>query len=209
MTEASAKSRDRARTAGVILAAAREQLAEAGFQDFGVNTVARRAGCDKQLIYRYFGGLEGLVDAIGLELANWVDDSIPPDPGHPPTDYCGLMQQMILAFLTAFRANKLVQKIAAWELAEPSPLAARLSAARATALAGWMARRRAGFTPPPGVDAPAINALMIAAVQHIVLSAENSGAFAGVPLRTEADWDRIRAIIVGIVASQYAAPPVG
>ena len=31
----------------------------------------RRAGCDKQLIYRYYGGMDGLVDAIGGELARW------------------------------------------------------------------------------------------------------------------------------------------
>lgn len=34
-----------------------------GFSKLGVNKIAREAGCDKVLIYRYFGGLEGLVTA--------------------------------------------------------------------------------------------------------------------------------------------------
>jgi AcrR family transcriptional regulator len=197
------KSRDRARTEAAILAAARDQLAEGGFQGFGVNTVARRAGCDKQLIYRYFGGLEGLVDAIGLELATWVDDSLSPDTRLPPQTYRDLMERLILAFLDAFRANQLVQKITAWEVAEPSPLAARLAQARAVALGAWMARQRAGLEPPPGVDAPAVNALLIAAVQHLVLSATTTGGFAGVSLQTEAEWGRIRTAILHIIDGFY------
>lgn len=198
------KVRDRERTKSGILAAAREQLAEGGFKDFGVNTIARRAGCDKQLIYRYFGGLEGLVDEIGQELATWIDDSIATDAYQEPVDYRMLTEQLILAFLEAFRGNLLVQKITAWEIAEPSPLAARLSAARSAALAGWVARKRRQLAPPQGVDAPAVNGLLIAAVQHIVLSATNTGGFAGITLSTEADWDRIRAVLVGIINCHYA-----
>lgn len=34
-----------------------------GFSKLGINKIARTAGCDKVLIYRYFGGLEGLLTA--------------------------------------------------------------------------------------------------------------------------------------------------
>ena len=40
-------------------------IAQVGFQSLGVNQVAREAGVDKKLIYRYFGGLRGLVAAYG------------------------------------------------------------------------------------------------------------------------------------------------
>lgn len=203
-----AKPRDRGRTKAAILSAARDQLAEGGFQAFGVNTVARRAGCDKQLIYRYFGGLDGLVEAIGLELATWVDDSVAFNSRKPPADYRALSETLIMAFLDAFRSNVLVQKITAWEVAEPSPLAAKLAAARARALAGWIARTRGDLAPPAGVDAPAVNALLIAAVQHIVLSATNTGGFAGMPLASEADWDRIRSVLLAIIDFHYG-PPAG
>jgi AcrR family transcriptional regulator len=190
----------------VILAAARDQLAEGGFQAFGVNTVARRAGCDKQLIYRYYGGLEGLVDAIGRDLANWVDESLKPDGRVPPQSYRELMQRLLLAFIEALRSNLLVQKIAAWEIAEPSPLVARLAAARSMALASWLARQRGALEPPAGVDAPAINAFLIAAAQHLVLSSTSSGAFAGVPLQTESDWSRITNVITKMIDDSYGQP---
>lgn len=198
------KGRDRARTQAAIVAAARDVLAEAGFQGFGVNAVARAAGCDKQLIYRYFGGLEGLVDAIGADLATWLEDSLAAPAQAPPATYGELSERLILGFLEALRANVLVQKIAAWEIADPSPLVARLTAARGAAMIRWMAGVRGELTPPPGLDAPALNLFLIAAVQQLVLSSSAVGAFSGVPLRTDADWARVRAAALHIIRAVYA-----
>jgi AcrR family transcriptional regulator len=200
-----AKSRDRARTEAAIVAAAREVLAGEGFQGLGVNAVARRAGCDKQLIYRYFGGLDGLVDAIGADLAAWLDERLADPDAAPPQSYAELAERLALRFLDALRANVLVQRIAAWEIAAPSPLLARLTAARGAALGRWMARARGDLAPPPGVDAPAVNALVVAAVQQLALAAAAAGSFSGLPLQSEADWDRVRAAVRTLVRGAYGA----
>ena len=197
------KSRDRARTETSILAAAREVLAASGFQGLGINAVARRAGCDKQLIYRYFGGLDGLVDAIGLGLADWLEDRLG-DTGEPlPTTYAELTERMVLGFLDALIADRLVQRIAAWEIADASPLVTRLTAARSAALIRWVARERGNLNPPPGRDAAAINAVLIGAVQQLALSGAVAGEFSGLALRTEADWVRVRAALITIVRAVY------
>lgn len=203
MTE-TPRSRDRAKTEEAIVAAARQTLAEDGFQGFGVNAVARRAGCDKQLIYRYFGGLDGLVDALGADIASWIETSLA-DAGAPPTTYAELAERLILGFLDALRANPLVQRIAAWETAAPSPLVDRLTAARGMAMGRWMAKMRGDLIPPDGLDAPALNVFLIAAVQQMVLSGAAAGSFSGVPLASEADWDRIRAAARLIVRRVYSA----
>jgi AcrR family transcriptional regulator len=197
------RARDRVRTEAAIVAAARDVLAESGFQGFGINAVARRAGCDKQLIYRYFGGLDGLVDAIGLELASWLEDSLATQALAPAASYRALAERLILGFLDALRANQLVQRIVAWEIADPSPLVARLTQARGAALGAWFARARGTLQAPNGLDGPAINTLLIAAVQQLVLSATASGSFAGVELKTEADWDRVRAAALALVRGVY------
>lgn len=57
--------RNRQQTEKRIVDAAISLLAEEGFQSFGVNAVAARAGVDKVLIYRYFSGLDGLLAFIG------------------------------------------------------------------------------------------------------------------------------------------------
>jgi AcrR family transcriptional regulator len=200
------RQRDRARTEAVILAAARDVLAEAGFQGFGVNAVARRAGCDKQLIYRYFGGLDGLIDAIGGQLATWLSDRLAAEAA-PPASYRELAERLILGFLDALRADVLVQKIVAWELADPSPLVSRLAAARGAALNNWFLAQRGSLVPPAGLDAPALNTLLIAAVQQLVLSASATGAFAGVPLTSDADWQRIRAALLVLIRGAYGTAP--
>lgn len=195
------RSRDRAKTQAAIVAAARDVLAREGFQGLGINAVARAAGCDKQLIYRYFGGLEGLVDAIGADFATWLEDSL--GPATPAATYGELSERLILGFLEALRDNVLVQRIAAWEIADPSPLVARLTAARGAAMMAWMARTRGDLTPPAGLDAPALNMFLIAGVQQLVLSSSAVGGFSGVPLKTDADWDRVRAAAVRIIRAVY------
>lgn len=198
-----APARDRARTEAAIVAAAREVLAEEGFQGFGVNAVARRAGCDKQLIYRYFGGLEGLVDALGADLAARIEAALEAGDAAAPSSYAELAERLILGFLAALRADVLVQRIAAWEIAGPSPLVDRLTVARGLAMGRWMGRMRGDLSPPEGLDAPALNIFLIAAVQQLVLSASAAGAFSGVPLRSEADWDRVKAAALLIVRRVY------
>ena len=48
-------------------------LARQGFRSVKVNVVAREAGVDKVLIYRYFGGLPGLVAAFAHSGDFWPD----------------------------------------------------------------------------------------------------------------------------------------
>lgn len=197
------RGKDRARTQEAILAAARQVLAESGFPGFGINAVARQAGCDKQLIYRYFGGLDGLVEAIGDDLAAWVAKSLALSDETRPLNYGQMVEQLMLGFLASFRSDPLVQKIAAWEIAEASPLVQKLSQARGRALAQWIASQRGDLVPPEGVDAAAVNAILIAALQHLVLSGSAMGHFGGVALNDEEDWARIQATIVAMIRAVY------
>lgn len=198
------RTRDREATERAILAAAKQVLSASGFQGFGVNAVARAAGCDKQLVYRYFGGMDGLVDAIGADMAVWWRESLAGAQWQaPPSSYGELVERLLLGMLEALRGDALMQKIIAWELAAASPQVERLSAARSRGMTAWVAEARGNLAAPHGVDAPAINALLIAAVQHLVLSAASSGRFAGSSLSTEPEWDRMRAAIRALIFSVY------
>ena len=70
--------RSRLQTEKRILDAVSTILLERGFQTIGINEVARQAGCDKVLIYRYFGGLEELLLAFAETTNLWweVDEII-------------------------------------------------------------------------------------------------------------------------------------
>lgn len=198
-----ARGRDREATEQLILAAAKEVLAEAGFAGFGVNAIARRAGCDKQLIYRYYRGLDGLADAIGADLATTLSEELKPLSTPAPRTYGELMRRLALGLLDLLRRDRLMQQINAWEAASPSPLVKRLIAARAKPMAMWMSEMRGTLKPPSGVDAPAVNAIIVAAVQQIVVSATANGEFSGMPLREDADWTRLGEALTALVTSVY------
>lgn len=202
-TPPTTRNRDREATEQLILTAAKEVLAEEGFANFGVNAIARRAGCDKQLIYRYYGGLDGLADAIGADLAATLSEELKPLSTPAPRTYGELMRRLALGLLELLRRDRLMQQINAWEAASPSPLVKRLIAARAKRMGLWMFEMRGALQPPPNVDAPAINAIIVAAVQQLVVSAANNSEFSGLPLREEAHWARLSEAISKLVGAVY------
>jgi AcrR family transcriptional regulator len=54
-------TRSRLQTEQRILDAVGRLLLEQGYPAVGINAIARQAGCDKVLIYRYFGGFDELL----------------------------------------------------------------------------------------------------------------------------------------------------
>ncbi len=196
--------RDRSATSARILKAATELLAEGGFQNFGVNAVARRAGCDKQLIYRYFGGMDGLVDAIGAELARWIEEKMPVggNTGFMLT-YGDLVEHMMTLFMQALRDDPLTRRIIAWEVSDNSPQVRRLSESRSRALGLWIEKVRGAMRPPKGVDHFALNAMLLAAVQHVVLAGATAGRFAGLELAADKDWERVEQAVKRLVRGVY------
>lgn len=205
MTELmTATARDRGATSARILKAAAELLAEEGFQNFGVNAVARRAGCDKQLIYRYYGGMDGLVDAIGADLARWIQEKMPVESGQGfMLTYGDLIEHMMMLFMRALREDPLTRRIIAWEVSDNSPQVRRLSEARSKALGQWIEKVRGAMPPPKGVDHFALNAMLIAAIQHVVLAGATAQRFAGLELVTDKDWDRVVQAVKKLVRGVY------
>lgn len=205
MTEAgTVATRDRGATSARILRAAIELLAEKGFQNFGVNAVARRAGCDKQLIYRYHGGMDGLVEAMGVDLARWIEQKMPIESGQGfMLTYGDLIEHMMMLFMRALRDDPLTRRIIAWEVSENSPQVRRLSEARSKALGLWIEKVRGKMPPPKGIDHQAINALLLASVQHVVLAGISSQRFAGLELGSDKEWDRISQAVRKLVRGVY------
>ncbi|ESQ90628.1 hypothetical protein ABAC460_09065 [Asticcacaulis sp. AC460] len=192
------RTRNREATHAALLEAAKVTLAEQGFQNFGVNAVARQAGCDKQLIYRYFGGLDGLLEAMGGDVATWLGA---PPVAVPGATYGEWAANLADAYLTALRANPLLQKLILWELSAAPGTLAPLTQARSRAMMQWVMAARGELVMPP--DAGLINAVLIAAIQQFVLSAAVSGNFSGLPLRDDTDWNRLRTGLRQLIRRLY------
>ncbi len=198
------RGRDRPATERRILEAAQAILTEEGPSGFGVNAVARAAGVDKQLIYRYFGGFEGLLGALGERLAQWWQDRLLEGaPATPPESYGDLIEMLARRLIRIMRTEPLALQCALWELSDTSGAVAALAAARSQALGAWMARTRGTLQPPPDVDAPAINAMIVSGVSYIVLANRTSGNVVGLATDDEATWIRIESAVRLLVQRAY------
>lgn len=203
-TKPAGRSRDAAATTQHIAATAVKLLTEKGFTGLGVNAVAAAAGVDKQLIYYYFGGIDGLVRHLGSELSLWLGAPLEPVTGEP---YAHASNRLLMEYISALRKNKLVLRLLAWELVEPSEVLTELEATRSAAMVGWVTALRMAAQPAPKeVDAPAINALLLAGLHYLALREQSVGTFAGMDIRSDEGHARISKAVALITGCVYQSP---
>jgi AcrR family transcriptional regulator len=178
----------RERTERQILDALQAQIAEAGMAGVGINAVAKRAGVSKELIYRYFDGMPGLLLAWMQEQDFWTsqrgmlldDESSQKAPS-------ALVLRMLQAQIDALAGNETLREVRRWELMERNDVSARLAERRERAARGFIDRID-GLTNE--MDVPAVVSVMLAGVLYLMLRAKTESEFLGVPLRTDEGWQR-------------------
>jgi AcrR family transcriptional regulator len=191
------KPRDRAATEQRIVAAVGEVLSRDGFAGIGVNAIAKQAGVDKVLIYRYFGGLPELLKAYGQSGAFWP--SVQGLLGDNPQAVLSLPAAQRYArffehFIDELRARPLTLEILAQEVIARNELTAILEEERerwgqeASQVLGGEAMART-----PG--APGITLLLIAGVQYLLVRARKIRTFGGIDLRSDEGWAALKASI--------------
>ena len=191
-------TRNRDETRQRILDAALEELVQEGFGGFGINTIARRAGCDKKLIYRYFDGLEGLISAMGTAAAEGLERALEPHLVPSPQNYAELMQRLALALFDHLSEDALYRQIKLMEVTAPPAVTADFRKARGRALGAWVAAARGDLAPPVGLDVAALNATLIATVEGLTIL----GA-AGLDPADPATRPRLRASLITMIDAAY------
>jgi len=192
------RQRDRAETEQRILAAVGETLAENGFRALGVNAVAHRAGVDKVLIYRYFGGLPELLAAYAEKGEFWyrIEDILGPKLPPPKFDTpAGWMELAFRRHIAWLRARPVTLEIMAWETIETNELTQALSEVREARGLAIMERLAARFDLAVKADLAALVALFAAGTNYLLIRARGVRYFQGVDLHGKAGWDRLVAAI--------------
>jgi AcrR family transcriptional regulator len=192
-------------TARSLQDAALRILARDGFSALGPNAIAAEAGCDKKLIYRYFGGLDGLLEALGADLSLWLAG--PPPTAPDSAEYGTRIGALLFAYAAGLRQDAALQKLLAAELVADAPALRQIDAARNRAFGAWIGQMVAGSAPPEGVDAPAINAVLLAALHYLTLIGGTLGSFAGVEVASPEGRARIDAALRLLLDRAYAAAP--
>ena len=201
-------ARDKAETKARILTAVGKLLAESGFKQLGVNAIAREAGVDKVLIYRYFENLPSLLQAFGQEGDYWLTAEAL--IGDEQTAGAESLDEWMVLLLTRFRQDlqqrPITQEILRWELLEGNELTRSLAQVRDRMATESLDFLEQTCSFPPGKDLPAISAVLIAGIVYLVLRAKVSPTFLGIDLTTPAGWQRLEAAIASLVQATVAPP---
>lgn len=192
------RPRDRQATRERVLEAVGRLLAREGFGGLGVNAVAREAGVDKVLIYRYFGGLEALLEAWGRTSVLGAGRQSEGDAGGATVGPADRAEAFLSAYVRDLRENPEALEVMRWELVEDNALTRRLAEVRE---AEGFAELRALGVPKAraaAVDLPAVAAVLTAGLIHLALRARSAPEWLGIPLRTDEGWARIERAAVAL-----------
>jgi len=196
------KKRNRQMTMERILWALGEVISERGAERSGINAVAEKAGVNKVLIYRYFGGYEGLMQQFvqrGQFLALYNEQYVQnhPDPTNPE-DRHRIWSDYMIGLLRELKTRKPSQEVLKWELANhASELSRQLSDTRNESFQKLIRQ----LAPEDDCDPVAVTAVMLSAITFLVLQSQHHFRFIDIDLDTEEGWQRIERAIDRIYGS--------
>ena len=194
---APARLRDRRATEAAIVEAGERILLRDGFPGLNVQTLAAEAGCDRKLVYRYFEGVDGVVARLAARAAAELVRALDAAPRAETDSLRAFARASLAAWLAALRSSPLTLRLMAWALVEDTPLLRRIESERAALLQAWMRERRPRLRVPPQGDPAALNAVLMAAVQHLALA---DGAAVGGLALDESGWPRVTAALDHLLA---------
>lgn len=186
--------RDRKQSEQRLIRAVGDIVAKQGFKGLGVNAVARAAGVDKVLIYRYFDGLPNLLKAYGESGDFWpgIAEVLDGDPvGITTLPLQERLERVILGLLKALRSRPQTIEILAWEVVDNNKLTQTLAGIRER----WGLRVIEELFPDAGEhseDVLALANVLIAGVQYLMIRARRDATYGGLPLDTEEGWLRVQ-----------------
>ncbi|WP_128546639.1 TetR/AcrR family transcriptional regulator [Larkinella soli] len=182
--------RNRAQTSQRIINAIEEVIAEKGVEGIGINRIAEKAGVSKVLIYRYFGGLDGLLThyikmgRLFPLLSPATVEQLRPVHEH---DLSKLWYKQLIHTYRYFR-----QFPAAFQVLKATVMENDLTADIASqAYDEEVTRMIDELSFIKGTDFRAISAIMVGAMSYMTLLARNNRTLVGIDLSSEEGWKRI------------------
>lgn len=183
-----------------LLEAVSKIIEEEGFTKIGINHIARQAKCDKVLIYRYFGGLEGLLlewaklnDFYSFAYSEFAKQVMTVEA----SELQNIVKSVLIKQLNFLKGNKFMQELYIWELSgSPSFRAIQIE------------REQNGHKLQMELD-KRLNGkwenckfyitIIIAAIDFIVLFTRQYNMFNGIDFSKHDTWNKLEDIISNYV----------
>jgi AcrR family transcriptional regulator len=167
-----------------------EILAQQGIEGVSINKIAEKAAISKVLIYRYFGGLPGLLEyyvRMGRLVPHYSPDWLEQiQPAHPE-DLARIWSANALQVFRKLRASRSSREILKATVQESSALSDTVS----QTLDGELAHLANQLSFVKGGDQEAISAVMLGALSYLTVLTHYDRPVLGLDLRADADWLRI------------------
>ena len=182
--------RNRAKTTQRIVEALEEVIAERGLEGVGVNRVAERANVSKVLIYRYFGGMEGLLEYyVKMGKLFPVFNPAVLDQIRPlhESDVARIWYRQVIQTYRHFRTFKAAREILKASVIENDTIAETTARAQDEE----MTRLVEQLSFVKGADTQAISAVVLGAMTYLTIMAQNDRTMISIDLRSEEGWKRI------------------
>jgi AcrR family transcriptional regulator len=185
-------TRNRTETKARILEAVGGIIARSGFRELGINAIAREAGVDKVLIYRYFGGLPELLREFAASSQFWpsfeelmgvsreVAATLSADE---------LGRRYVSGLVRELQRRPMTLEILRWELIEQNELTDEIARVREE----WglsilhLFEQKQDLDP----DFPALSALMTAGIVYLILRSKTATVYNGIPIQSISGWGKI------------------
>ena len=186
-------------TKASLIDAFEQIVAEDGITAVGVNAVANKAGVGKPLIYKYFGGFDGLVRAWAAQSKVWGNDEdrFSILAANRDADPVALIRDYMTDSATELRSKPIALQVMAQALLGETDLTAGLEAAKDDSSQHHDSLYEQGgvFDDP---DTGALLLVMYAASRYLAMRSLNQSDFNGIPLDTEAGWSTMMTMMTRV-----------
>ena len=179
--------RDRELSEEKLIDAVGELIQETGFEKLGINQVAQRAGFSKNLIYRYFESLDGLVYAYMKKHDFWLNAAMEqPDISDARSYLKAFYRRQILEY----RGNVVVKRLRRWELSTDKDFVIEIRAQREKNGVRFL-EMMSGFSRIDKRQIQAVSTLIDAGIAYLAILEEHCRMYNGIDIQSDGGWQQI------------------
>jgi len=186
--------RDKGKTKQRLLDAVGKILKTKGYSGLMVSKIAAVAGCDKKLIYEYFGSTDKLIDEY-LKSKDYWNTADEETANVDQVDGNELLKSALLSQYNDLRNNKELQKLILWQLSENRTEIKKLFEQKEKS-------REALFLKSyqKSEEYRAIMAVLEAGIYHLSLYASANGShFCGIDTKSDEGRKKIEKAVIDIL----------
>ncbi len=178
-----------------LLEAVSQIIENDGFTKIGVNRIANQAGCDKVLIYRYFGGLDGLLvewakrhDYYSFAYSEFIETIKKAES----KDIKQIVKNVFMRQLYHLKDNVLMQELLVWELSGHSSFKGIIEERERI---GYKLQKELNRVLNTDSDNSMSIAIIVSAINYIVLFTRQYHKINGIDFSKPEAWDRMKSTI--------------